>query len=192
VARVVLFHHAQGLRDDVRAWADSLREAGHQVTTPELFEGRTFERLEDGIAHRDELGVPELMRRAAQALDELPAEMVYAGFSMGASTAHYFAVTRPGARAVLLMHGTAPVASLGEAAWPSGLPGQLHCKETDPLMDVRGVEALEQMAGSAGAPLEFFTYPGEGHLFADPEGPDYDADSAGLMLERELALLARL
>jgi predicted esterase len=78
------------------------------VETPDLFEGRTFDRLEDGIAHRDELGIPTLIARAGQALEGLPTELVYAGFSMGASTAHYFAVTRPGARGVLLMHGTAP------------------------------------------------------------------------------------
>jgi dienelactone hydrolase len=192
VARVVLFHHAQGLREDVLAWADSLRLAGHDVTTPDLFAGRTFERLEDGIAHRDEVGLPELIARAATALEELPTELVYAGFSMGASTAHYFAVTRPGARAVLLMHGTAPPASLGDAGWPSGVPGQVHRKATDPEMDTAGVEALERSATSAGAQVDVFTYPGVGHLFADPLGPDYDAASTQLMLERELDLLGRL
>jgi dienelactone hydrolase len=192
VAHVVLFHHAQGLRDDVTAWADSLRDAGHQVTTPDLYEGRTFDRLDDGIAHRDELGVPMLMARAGRALGELPAELVYAGFSMGASAAHYFALTRPGARAVLLMHGTAPAASLGDADWLNDLPGQVHRKAIDPEMDMVGVEALERSAEATGAAVEVFIYPGAGHLFADPQGPDYDADSASLMLERELELLARV
>ncbi len=192
VANVVLFHHAQGLRADVRGWADSLREAGHEVETPDLFDGVTFDRLENGIAHRDELGVPELMARAARALDELPADLVYAGFSMGASTAHYFALTRPGARAVLLMHGTAPAASLGDSRWPHGVPGQVHSKATDPEMDASRVEALVRAAETAGADVEVFTYPGEGHLFADPAGPDYDENSAGLMLDRELELLNRL
>jgi dienelactone hydrolase len=176
----------------VLGWADSLRGAGHEVETPDVFEGRTFERLEDGIAHRDELGIPTLMGRAAEALEQLPAELVYAGFSMGASTAHYFAVTRPGARAALLMHGTAPAESLGDANWPSGLGVELHKSAGDALMDEAGVAALERSAQSAGAPLEVFTYPGDGHLFADPDGPDYDPDSAMLMLERELELLGRL
>ena len=61
MAHVALFHHAQGLRPDVLAWADSLRVAGHEVETPDLYEGRTFDLLEDGIAHRDELGIPALM-----------------------------------------------------------------------------------------------------------------------------------
>ena len=58
MAHVVLFHHARGLRPDVTSWAESLREAGHEVETPDLIEGRTFDRLEDGIAYRDELGIP--------------------------------------------------------------------------------------------------------------------------------------
>jgi dienelactone hydrolase len=149
VASVVLFHHAQGLRDDVHGWADSLRDAGHEVWTPDLFDGLTFDQLEDGIAHRDQLGIPELMGRAAKALEELPNDLVYAGFSMGGSTAHYFAVTRPGACAALLMHGTAPAASLGETGWPSGIPGQLHRKATDQEMDMRGVEDLEEAARAA-------------------------------------------
>jgi dienelactone hydrolase len=192
VVRIVLFHHAQGQRDDVPTWADSLRDSGHRVDTPGLFEGRTFEKLEDGIAHRDELGLPTLIGRAEKALDQLPAELVYAGFSMGASTAHYFAVTRPGARGVLLMHGAAPAESLGAAAWPSGLPGQLHRKFNDPLMDERGVDALVQSSRVAGEQIEIFTYPGGGHLFADPQGPDYDPTAAALMLERELEFLRGL
>jgi dienelactone hydrolase len=189
VAGIVLFHHAQGLRSDVLGWADSFRDAGHEVTTPDLFEGRTFDRLEDGIAHRDELGVPQLMQRAAEFLTDLPNQLVYAGFSMGASTAHYFAVTRPGAQGVLLMHGTAPAASLGDAGWPSGLAAQLHKKDDDPEMADEGVEALERSAGGA---VDVFIYPGTGHLFADPDGPDYDEEAARLMLERELEFLSRM
>jgi dienelactone hydrolase len=192
MAHVVLFHHAQGLRDDVPGWADSLRQAGHEVETPDLYEGRTFDRLEDGIAHRDELGIPLLIQRAGKFLEQLPGELVYAGFSMGASTAHYFSVTRPGARGALLMHGTAPPTTLGGAGWPASVPGQLHYAEGDPYLSSEGVEAVQQSAGDAGASLEVFTYPGGGHLFADPEGPDYDADSASLMLERELEFLSHL
>jgi dienelactone hydrolase len=192
VAQIVLFHHAHGLGQDVLDWAGSLREGGHQVETPDLFEGRIFDRLEDGIAHRDDLGIPTLMQRAAAVLEGMPSELVYAGFSMGASTAHYFALTRPGARGLLLMHGTAPAASLAGAGWPDRLPTQLHKKAEDPEMDEGRVAALEESARSAGASLELFTYPGTGHLFADPDGPDYDEQAAGLMLERELDFLSRL
>jgi dienelactone hydrolase len=191
VAHVVLFHHAQGLRPDVTAWADSLRDAGHEVETPDLYDGVTFDRLDDGIAHRDELGLPALIQKAGAYLEGQPPDLVYAGFSMGASAAHFFALTRPGARGVLLMHGTAPAQSL-DADWPSGMPGQLHKKDQDPLMDEAGPGALRRSAEAVGAPLEIFSYPGTGHLFADPDGPNYDEESARLMLERELDFLGRL
>ena len=52
-----------------------------------------------------------------------------------------------------------------------------------------GVDALEQ---SAGPQLDLYIYPGEGHLFADPAGPDSDEPAAELMLSRELEFLGRL
>jgi dienelactone hydrolase len=192
VAQVVLFHHAQGLRPDVVAWADSLREPGHEVRTPDLYDGVTFERLDDGIAHRDELGIPALIQKAGEFSEGLPEDLSYAGFSMGASTAHHFTVTRPGARGALLMHGTAPPQTLGGGVWPNGAPAQLHYAEWDPYLNTDNIEAFQQSVRGAGGPLEVFTYPGDGHLIADPEGPDYDEASAKLMLERELDFLAKL
>lgn len=192
MADIVLFHHAQGLRPDVRAWADSLREAGHEVWTPDLFEGATFDRLEDGVAFRDETGIPELMRRATEALEKLPAELVYAGFSMGAVPAQSLAATRPGARAAVLMHGVVPLETIGVEAWPGGVHVQAHYKIGDPWVDAAGVESFEISVRASGAPIEIYTYPGDGHLFADPDGPDYDRAAAELMLGRELAFLERL
>jgi dienelactone hydrolase len=189
MAQIVLFHSAQGLRPGVTQWADSLREGGHEVWTPDVFEGRTFDRLEDGIAHRDQLGIPELMKRTADALEELPAELVYAGFSMGAATGHYFALTRPGARAALLMHAVAPEETLGGKSWPAGVPAQVHYAVDDPFMNAGDLPDLERAAGEL---VETYTYPGDGHLFADPDAPEYDHASAELMLERELAFLERL
>ena len=49
MAEVVLFHHAQGLTPGVVAFADELRRAGHTVHTPDLFEGRTFGGIVEGM-----------------------------------------------------------------------------------------------------------------------------------------------
>ena len=48
---VLLFHHSQGLTRGVRAFADELRAAGHKVHTPDLFDGRTFESIDEGMAY---------------------------------------------------------------------------------------------------------------------------------------------
>src|SRR5918995_1152475 len=80
---VVLFHSALGLRPVVHDVADRLRAEGHSVHTPDSFDGEVFESIEDGTRRRDEIGIPELMRRAMAAVADLPPELVFAGFSMG-------------------------------------------------------------------------------------------------------------
>ena len=95
---VILFHHALGLTPGVAAFADDLRGAGHEVHTPDLYDGRTFETLETGLAHAE-------------------------GFSLGVLPAQKLAQTRPGARGALLFYSCVP---LGEFApeWPDGVPGR--------------------------------------------------------------------
>jgi dienelactone hydrolase len=40
---LLLFHHAQGRTEGFLAFADELRDAGHTVHTPDLYEGKAFE-----------------------------------------------------------------------------------------------------------------------------------------------------
>jgi dienelactone hydrolase len=53
---VILFHHAQGLTNGVREFANELRTAGHHVTVPDLYGGVSFETLDDGIGHAEQIG----------------------------------------------------------------------------------------------------------------------------------------
>lgn len=96
MAELVLFHHVQGLTDGLHAFADQLREAGHVVHTPDLLDGARPATLEEGIALVQSLGA-EGSERADRAVADLPAEVVYAGFSWGVLAAQRLAQTRPGA-----------------------------------------------------------------------------------------------
>lgn len=185
MSHVVLFHSALGLRPAVRRFAAALREAGHQVTTPDLFEGAVFEQLEDGAARRDAIGIPTLLGRAVASVEGLESDLVYAGFSMGAAAAQMLALTRPGARGVLLMHGAIPLEMLGVERWPDGLPGQIHYAEADPWMDLSVPNAI------ACPDVELFRYSGQSHSFADEDSPDYVPDHAQSMLARVRAFLRR-
>jgi len=189
MAEVALFHHVQGLTDGVRSFADDLRRAGHTVHTPDLFGGRTFATLDEGMAFARETGFGALAERGVAAGEELAPEIVYAGFSMGVMVAQQLAQTRPGARGALLMYSCLPVSEFGDA-WPEGVPVQVHGKEADEffLEDLEAAQAL--VASVDGA--ELFLYPGEEHLFADSSLPAYDAAAAALLTERVLALLARV
>ena len=184
---VLLYHHVQGLTDGVRSFADELRQAGHTVHTPDVFDGRTFDTIDEGMAFAREAGFEALAERGVAAADGIGPEVVYAGFSFGVSVAQQLAQTRPGARGALLMYSCLPVSEFG-AAWPEGVPVQVHGKEGDEFFaeDLEAAQALVESTERA----ELFLYPGEEHLFADSSLPAYDAAATVLLTERVLAFLA--
>jgi dienelactone hydrolase len=190
--QIVLFHSACGLRPAVRELAARLTAAGHQVHTPDLFEGRTFDDVAEGTRYRDSIGIPTLIERAQAAVAKLPADLVYAGQSMGTGPAELLAGTRPGARGAILMHGAFAPADYGIAAWPATVPVQVHHAKADPLIVPDDIAALEASARKAGARAEVHVYQRGGHLFEDPGLPGYDAESARLELDRVLKFLAEL
>jgi dienelactone hydrolase len=189
MSEVLLYHHVQGLTDGVRAFADELERAGHVVHTPDLFDGRTFETLEDGMAFARETGFGALAERGAEAAEGIRPDIVYAGFSFGVMVAQRLAQTRAGARGALLMYSCIPVSEFGEA-WPAGVPVQVHGKEGDEffLEDIDAARALVESSDEA----ELFLYPGTEHLFADSSLSAFDPAAAALLTERVLAFLDRI
>ncbi|KAE8762277.1 dienelactone hydrolase family protein [Georgenia thermotolerans] len=186
MATVVLFHSALGLRPAVHDFADALRAAGHEVHTPDYYDGETFDTVEEGVVKRDALGQAEIARRAQAAVEGLPADLVYAGFSLGAAAAQVLAQTRPGARGAALMHGCLPTEAVG-APWPAGLPVEIHTHEADPWCDAAEARAVAAETGGTA-----YVYPGDSHLFADAGLPDHDPEAAALMLARVIAFLDRV
>ncbi len=186
MAEVVLYHHVQGLTDGVRSFADQLRHAGHAVHTPDLFDGRRFATIEEGMAYAREAGFGALNDRGIDAAQQFSPEVVYAGFSFGAGPAQQLAQTRPLARGAVLMYGCLPVSEFGNA-WPDVVPVQVHGKQADPFFaeDIEAARALVESTDRG----ELFLYPGEEHLFADSSLPAYDVAAAALLTERVLAFL---
>ena len=186
MSEVLLYHHVQGLTDGVRAFADELRQAGHTVHTPDLFDGRSFETLDDGMAFARETGFDTLGERGVAAAEDIGPEVVYAGFSFGVTIAQRLAQTRAGARGALLMYSCLPVSEFGEA-WPEGVPAQVHGKAGDEFF-LEDIEAARALADSTDQ-VDLFLYPGTEHLFADSSLPSYDPEAAALLTERVLAVL---
>src|SRR5437588_2039993 len=182
MAEVLLFHHAQGLTPGVQAFAEDLRHAGHTVHTPDLFEGKTFGSIEEGMAHVEELGFDNVVDRGVAAAEGLPAELVYLGFSLGVVPAQKLAQTRPGARGAVLFYSTVPTKFFGP--WPEGVPAQIHMKESDPfVVDEGDLEAARELAETVDG-VELFLYPGDTHYFADTTHPHYDEQAAKLAKQR--------
>ena len=195
MAEVVLFHSALGLRPGVTAAADRLRAAGHNVHTPDYYDGEVFDDLDEGLRKRDELGYDGIYRRAREAVADLPAGLVFAGFSLGAVPAELLAAAAAEARGAVLMHAAIPVEELGGFGverWPEGAPVQVHYAADDPWVGAGEVDALRGVVEEAGAAFEEHTYPGSGHLFADPDLPEYDRSSSEALWERVLAFLDRV
>lgn len=185
---ILLFHHALGLTPGIEAFADELRGAGHTVHTPDLFEGRTFSTIEDGVGFAGEVGFGEILDRGVRAADGLPSELVYAGFSLGVLPAQKLAQTRPGARGALFFYSCVPPSEFG-TEWPHAVPVQVHGMDADPFfVDEGDVDAAREVVESAERG-ELFLYPGDQHYFADSTLPSYDEQAARLLMQRVLAFL---
>jgi dienelactone hydrolase len=189
---IVLFHSVLGLRPGVLRWAERLRAEGHVVHTPDLYDGEVFDTYEAGFAKLEAIGgIAAVMERTHAAAAHLPADVVYAGFSNGGGSAQLLALTRPGARGAVLMHAALPVEAFGADAWPAGVPVQVHYAEHDPFREQAEVDALAGAVRASGTPYEAWDYPGDGHLFADPDLAEFDAANAELMFGRVVDFLRR-
>ncbi|MDW9507604.1 dienelactone hydrolase [Sinorhizobium meliloti] len=193
MTEILLFHHAQGLTSGVRAFADDLRARGHTVHTPDLFDGRTFQSIDEGLAYIGEIGFDAMRERGVRVADELPTELVYAGFSFGVLPAQKLAQTRPGARGALLFYSCLPIS--GEWAfgpWPDGVAVQIHGIDNDPIFVGEGdIDAAREIVEKV-EESELFLYPGDQHYFADSSLPSYDANATALLTNRVLEFLDRV
>ena len=185
MAEVLLFHHAQGQTPGFLAFADELRAARHTVYAPDLYDGRTFASIDEGVGYAREIGFDTVAERGRLAAEGLPNELVYGGFSLGVMPAQELAQTRSGAKGALLFSAAFPASEFG--GWPEGVPLQIHMMEADEwaLEDLPAARELVESVDGA----ELFLYPGDRHLFADSSLPDYDERAATLLLERVLRFL---
>ena len=188
---VILFHHALGLTPGVEAFAERLRASGHIVSVPDLFDGVTFETLDEGVGHVEAAGMERLLAKGVHYAADHSPDTVYAGFSLGALVAHRLAQTRPGARGALLYHyGDVPMETFGET-WPSEVPVQFHISKHDQWRAARVVEDFIAVVRPT-APAQLFEYPGSTHLFTDSSLPEFDPDSTSRVIDRTLELLRSL
>ena len=189
MAEMLLFHHALGLTPGCLSFADELRTAGHVVHTPDLYEGKTFTTIVDGVAHAKEVGFDSIFERGRRAAEDLPDGIVYGGFSLGAMPAQMLAQTRPGAKGALLFYSFVPPEEFG-GLWPQAVPAQIHIMEADEWAE-EDIPVARGFAGTVES-AELFLYPGDRHLFADDSGPDYDEDATTLLKQRVLGFLEEI
>lgn len=174
---LVLFHHVLGLTRGVTSLADAVRSQGHTVLTPDLFDGKTFDELGAGLSFANHLGDDELLHRAEQACDGLPADIVYGGLSLGAFPAQHLLQTRPGASGAVLLHSFFDPTQL-PGSWPTECPVEVFGMDHDPFFMGDGDLASAQVWQREHGNLHIHLYSGEGHLFLEPSLPDYDEQAS--------------
>lgn len=185
MAEVLLFHHALGLTPGVRSFAERLRSAGHEVATPDLFEGARFASVPEGVAHAEEIGFDAIVERGMATARGHSGRLVAAGFSLGALPAQALAQTNTDVVGAVLYHSAVPPTAFGDR-WPAGVALQVHLTEDDPWA-AEDREAAPGLVAEAGGKL--YLYPGSGHLVAEPSSDDHTPDVAELILRRTLAFL---
>jgi dienelactone hydrolase len=190
MAEVLLFHHALGQTAGFQAFADEIRRAGHTVHAPDLFDGRTFASIDEGMAYAEQVGFPDaIIERGERAANELRPDLVYAGFSLGVVPAQKLAQTRPGARGALFFYSCVPASYFG--TWPADVPVQIHGMDADPIFVGEGdLDAARELVESS-EHAELFLYSGDQHYFADATLPSYDEGAATLLEQRVLEFLDR-
>ena len=197
MAEVVLFHSVLGIRQGVIDAATRMEAEGHTVHVPNLYDhGVVFDDYDPASAHVESIGsYQELMRRTLERVHDLPADVVYAGFSNGGGSAEYLAVTRPGARGALLFAAANSLkwfAAPGAAppSWPPNAPVQVHYTVADPFRQQDELEAFAGEVRVSGAEFTLYEYGGHGHLFTDETLPrEYDGAATVLLWQRVLAFL---
>src|SRR4029079_13984092 len=95
-------------------------------------------------------GFDSLRERGVRTADDLPAALVYAGFSFGETIAQQPAQTLLGARGALLFYSCSPIS--GEWAcgpWPEGVPVQIHGADRDPIfVDEGDIDAAREIVAT--------------------------------------------
>lgn len=192
MAQIILFHHALGLTDGVRALAEQIAAGGHQVHTPDLFDGAVFGTPREGLAHVETLGgfdtiAMEGMRVAAQ----FPQASVVAGISMGVVPARKAAQTVPAFRACIDMSGFVPLNAFAPL-WQPHTALQVHLASRDPWVTEEDLPLARSLAASddqPDAPTVLFEYDTDEHLFMDSSVTGYDAALTETMVRRIHELL---
>ncbi len=185
MADILLFHHALGLTEGLRSFADRLRAHGHTVHAPDCYAGAIFEDADDGVRFAQGIGHDALEEAAHLIARRHRDADVVMGFSLGAMQAQLLAQDRRRMRACMLVGGALPPAALG-GVWRHEVALEVHVADPDEWVDDDEIDALLYHAPHA----RLYRYPGKGHLFMDPSSPEYDADAADLFEERATHWLA--
>jgi carboxymethylenebutenolidase len=192
---VLVLHAWWGLNDTMKAFCTQLAESGFVAFAPDLYHGKLADNIADAETLSDALdadGARADIAKATTFLDERVGQagrgLAVIGFSLGAYFALDLSVTDPDhIRSVVIFYGTRPGDySRSKAAYLG------HFAEKDEFEPQSSVDELEESLRRAGRPVTFYSYPGTGHWFFEPDRAQaYNLTAASLAWDRTLVFLRR-
>jgi len=192
---VLVLHAWRGLDNSIKSTCNLLASNGYVVFAPDLYHGQ----VADTIPEAERLG-SALDSNWQQAQDEIATAaaslsrrstapgggIAVVAFSLGVYYALELADSDPEhVRAVVIYYGTGDGDYVHSKAAYQG-----HFAEQDVYEPQSNVGGLEVALERAGRQVTFYTYPGTGHWFFEPDRVDaYDPAAAELAWQRTLAFL---
>jgi carboxymethylenebutenolidase len=194
---VLVLHAWWGLNDTIKSFCTRLAESGFVAFAPDLYDGKVARTIPDAEALGKALDSNHLQAKAevaeaAKFLLERAGEadrgLAVIGFSLGAYYAVNLSLTDPEQiHSAIVFYGT------GEGDFSKSRAAYLgHFAENDPYEPKSYAENMEQELKRVGRPVTFYTYPGTGHWFFEPDRVEqYDPAAASLAWDRTLDFLKR-
>lgn len=194
---VLVLHAWWGLNDTVKAFCTRLAASGFVAFAPDLYHGK----VADTIAGAEALGsaldtghvqakaeIVEAARFLTERAGRTGHGLAVIGFSLGAYYALDLAANDPEhIRSVVIFYGT------GGGDFSASRAAYLgHFAGKDEYEPQSNVDELENAIKRAGRPVNFYSYPGTGHWFFEPDRVHaFDEAAANLAWDRTLAFLTR-
>lgn len=192
---VLVLHAWWGLNDTIKSTCNLLASSGYVVFAPDLYHGQVAgtipeaERLGSALDSRWQQAQAEIAAAAASLSQRSTAPgggIAVVAFSLGVYYALELADSDPDhVRAVVIYYGTGDGDYVQSKAAYQG-----HFAEQDVYEPQSNVDNLEAALERAVRQATFYTYPGTGHWFFEPDRVDaYDPAAAELAWQRTLAFL---
>ena len=194
---VLVLHAWWGLNDTIKAFCTRLAEAGFVAFAPDLYHGAVADTITDAETLGRSLDANHLQAKAEIAeatrfllerAGQADRTLAVIGFSLGAYyTLDLSAVDPEHIHSVVIFYGTGPADfSRSRAAYLG------HFAEMDEFEPKANVDDLEATLRQAVRPVSFYSYPGTGHWFFEPDRVDaFNPAAASLAWDRTLAFLRR-
>lgn len=197
---VLVLHAWWGLNDFFKNVCSQLARDGYLACAPDLYNGRVTGTPDEALRLVSQADRPEIERHLCISAGQLlnhPAVtgpgIGVVGFSLGAFNALKLAV-HPDLgfiRAVVLFYGTNPAFQAQDYA-RSRAAFLGHFAEKDEFEPAEGVEKTLQEIQHAGRPVQFYTYPGTRHWFAESDRVDvFNKEAAALAWDRTYSFLGQ-